>query len=93
MSAAICVDPDSIPYPNAVNTADSDPVAPAIHLSLSPSHSKDPVAGPSLTAIPPKAAPLPFNAIILSSIFNVSELTVVVVPDTVKLPVTVVFAN
>ena len=53
---------------------------------LVPSHNSDPVAGESLTAKPPNVEATPLTAIILSPIFSVFELTVVVVPFTVKSP-------
>ena len=89
MLAAICAEPDNKPCPSSNATCTSDPEAPAIHLSFVPSHNNDPEAGPSLTWIPPRAAPVPFNARMLSPNSIVVESTVVVVPDTSKLPVTV----
>ena len=85
-AATTCADPECTPYPNAVITADSDPVAPATHLLSVPFHNNDPVAGPSFTAIPPKLEPTPFKAIMLSPMSNVLEFIVVVVPLTVKSP-------
>ena len=56
-----------------------------------PSHKSEPDLGPlaSLICKPPKAAPVPFNATMLSPISSVVELIVVVVPCTSKSPVRV----
>lgn len=61
-----------------------------------PSHKRDPlvvVPVSSLIAKPPLEAADPFNDIILSPIFNVVESTVVVVPLTVKSPLSVRLTN
>ena len=77
-------------------TSSSAPKGPAIHLSFVVSHNKEPdvVVGDvaSLTTIPALVAPEPFNEMMLSPIDTVVELTVVVVPDTVKFPLTVTSA-
>jgi hypothetical protein len=88
-------EPDTNPCPFKKATSTSDPDAPPIHLLLVPSHNRDPEAGPlaSLTCKPPKAAPVPFNATILSPISKVEEEIVVCVPLTSKLPVNTKLAN
>ena len=88
-------EPESSPWPSNKATTFSEPLPPAIHLLFVPSHNNDPEAGPlaSLTSIPPFAAPVPFNVIILSPISKLEEEIVVCVPLTSKSPVNTKLAN
>ena len=69
------------------------PLTPAFHLLSVPSQIKEPDKIPgdvtSLTSIPPLAAPLPFNEIILSETSTVVESTLVSVPLTNRSPLIV----
>ena len=88
---SIWADPETTSSPSASKIFTSLPSPPAIHWLLAPSHSNDPEAGPSLslTLRPAKAEAVPLSSIMLSPNSIAVELTVVVVPLTIKLPASV----